>query len=239
MDKKEVEEAAGHFMKSNTRWTDRLMGIRRSVEDIGRDLKPNDDWMPVVLVDGVVPKSGPLPPGFDEAARGQLATIIVGFASFDPNNKEMAAWLMRAMAVAFQATAMAFVSTVWMSVTHAPSEPPEGETEAEMHKRFMREATEHQEKHGTPSQDPNRIEKLMIISVSHGGEDDGCRTAFASIRRFKDKAPSLYDWAIMDDSQGGFMGRFPDAIMEGLKYAAELRAQGARPEEGEEWKEAK
>jgi hypothetical protein len=236
MEKKEAEDAAGHFMKSNTRWSKRLMGIRRSVEDIGQTLDPDEDWMPVVLVDGVVPKSGPLPPGFKEEARGETATIIVGFASFNPDDKEMAAWIMRAMAVAFQATAMAFVSTVWMSVTSAPSGPgPEGETDPEMHKRIVREATEHTEKHGMPSQDPNRIEKLMIISVSDGGEDDGFKTAFASIRRFRDKPPSLYDWSIMDDSKGGFIGRFPEAIMEGIKYAAELRS---RPEEGEEWKES-
>lgn len=224
-------------MKSNTRWSKRLMGIRRSVEDIGQGLAPDEDWMPVVLVDGVVPKSGALPPGFKEENRGETATIIVGFASFNPDDKEMAAWIMRAMAVAFQATAMAFVSTVWMSVASAPVGPsPEGETDAEMNERMMREASDHTEKHGTPSQDPNRIEKLMIISVADGGEDDGFKTAFASIRRFKDKAPSLYDWAIMDDSQGGFLGRFPEAIMEGIKYAAELRS---RPEESEEWKGGK
>jgi hypothetical protein len=234
MDKKEAEDAARHFMKSNTRWSERLMGIRRSVEDIGRGLDPGDDWMPVVIVDGMVPKSGPLPPGFKEESRGQLARIIVGFASFNPEDKEHAAWVMRAMAVAFQATAMAFVSTVWMSMAPDTVGPgPEGETDEERDKRFMREATEHQEKHGMPSQDPNRIEKLMIISVADGGEDDGFKTAFASIRRFKDKAPSLYDWAIMDDSKGGFLGRFPEAIMEGIKYAAALRS---RPEEGEEWK---
>lgn len=237
MEKDEAEEAAKHYMKNNTRWSKRLIGIRRSVEDIGRDLKPDDDWMPVVLVDGVVPKSGPLPPGFQEEHRGELATIIVGFASFNPDDKELAAMLMRVMAVAFEATAMAFVSTVWMSVTSAPCEPwPENETEPEMHERIMREAEEHTEKYGMPSKDPNRIEKLMIISVSDGGEDDGIKTALASIRRFKDKAPSLYDWVIMDDSKGGFIGRFPEAIMDGIKYAAALRA---RPETGEEWKEGK
>jgi hypothetical protein len=95
----------------------------------------------------------------------------------------------------------------------------------------------------------------MIISSSTDAEDDGNVTAFASIRRYKDKPPTLYDWAIMDDSVHGFVGRFPDAISDGLKVASIIREMKSRgidlsdmpyispfenfmdPTDGEQWKE--
>jgi hypothetical protein len=252
----ERAQAHAEFMKSNTRWTPRLMGIRRSVESIGETLAPDEDWMPTLIVEGTCPKEGPLPPGLPESARGSKTTFVIGILRFSNEAaKQRTAMMMRMTAVALDATAMAFVSAVWMSVANTRAKKLEGESDEDFERRMEQEAVDWQNEHGRPSQDPNRIEKLMIISASTDAEDDGNVTAFASIRRYKDKPPTLYDWAIMNDSVHGFVGRFPDAISDGLKAASIIREMKARgidasnmpdtspfenfmdPTYGEQWKE--
>jgi hypothetical protein len=251
----ERAQAHAEFMKSNTRWTPRLMGIRRSVESIGETLAPDEDWMPTLLVEGTCPTQGPLPPGVPESARGLKTSFVIGILHFaNEAAKEATAMMMRMTAVALDATAMAFVSAVWMSMANTKAKKLENESDEDFESRMEEEAVKWQNEHGMPSQDPNRIEKLMIISASTDAEDDGNVTAFASIRRYKDKPPTLYDWAIMDDSVHGFVGRFPDAISDGLRVASIIREMKSRgidlsdmpdspfgnfmdPTDGEQWKE--
>ncbi len=221
MEKSEAEEAAHEMFKTNTRWSENLMQLRKTVEDIGRSLPPQDDWMPVVIVDGSIPKTGSLPPGFKEEQRGEKIRMIVGVGDMisSEESKDHLADRMRTAALAFRATTMTFISCVWMSVISVKTDRIEGESDEELNKRMEKNAKRHQQVHGMPSQDPNRIEKLMMLTISYGGEDNGAKTAFASIKRYKDKPPALYDWVITDNREGGFVGRFPDALYEGMKLA--------------------
>ncbi len=227
---KKSEEAASEFFKSNTRWSERLMSLRRVVEEIGGMLPPEDDWMPVVIIDGSIPKTGPLPKGFEDKKRGEKGRFIFGIGDFmgSDDGKNILAQLMRAAGMALRAETMTFISCVWASISPGIKIDQGNLSDEEFAEA---DAMRYRKEHGTPSQDPNRIEKLMMMSVSYGGEDDGPKTAFASIKRYKDKPPALYDWVINDGEESGFIGRFPEAIYDALKMSQELRAREAN--EGE------
>jgi hypothetical protein len=212
-------------------WSNHLSWIREVLEDQGKTLKWDADWMPVVIIDGFHPKEGEMPPGVSEEFRGKPGMLVVAIPDLmsSEEGKERLAMMMRLAAVAFSAKGMSFVSCVWMSTGVAVNTPrvKPDETDEEWKQRMYAEVREHVEKHGQPSQDPNRIEKLMIISIYFGGEDDGQKSVFADIKRQKGKPPELHNWKIVDETLSGFIGRFPDAIYEGLKVAWELRAREA------------
>lgn len=218
-------------------WSEFLMGIRETTESLGKGLGWDEDWMPVVIVDGTFPADLP---DVEPDLVGKTGRLIVGFAGDmmrDDESKDYLAAIMGMLAIKTLATGMVFLSTVWMSVlpmTKADDNPDE--TEEEHRERIQEEAR----LHGPPSKDPNRKERLMILSVQYSGEDDGTKFIFASIKREEGKPPVLYDWKLCDSSSMGMLGRFPDAIYMGLKLAGMMRdAKGNAENEGEEWKEGK
>jgi hypothetical protein len=220
-------------MPDSGTWSPRLMSLREMVESIGKDLPWDNDWMPCLLVDGLVPED--LPGGEKPPPEkiGQPSLFIVGLpdAMKDEESKDQTAMIIPLLALKCRAIGMTLVSTVWMSEMKPIKEViNENETDDEMRERIYAAARAHVQ----PSQDPNRKEKLMIHSIYFGTEDDGQKIAFADIKRTppnphlhpKGLPPELYNWHLWDDSDlgSGFMGRFPEAIYEGLKMSWEIRA---------------
>jgi hypothetical protein len=206
-------------------WSPRLMSLRETIEDIGKDLPPEDDWMPVVMVEGIFPADMP---GVKPEQIGQPGIIVLGMAGNLMNHdagKDFVAIMMEGMAEKFRATAMTFISTAWAStpparkMSKAEEEYYKNESEEETRKRMYAEA----KAFGRPSEDPNRKEIVIVLSVAYGGEDDGTKIATADIVRSKGP-PQLTNWKIIAPGVG-FTGRFPDAIYQGLKKASEIRAK--------------
>lgn len=210
-------------------WSEFLMGIRESTESIGKDLKWDEDWMPMVMVDGIFPADMP---GLEPEKAGQQGRLFLGIGGDIMNNeeqKERLAEIMFGIAIKMRATSMVFLSTVWMSIlpmTEDDYERP-GETQEE-HRARVYEAAK---KHGPPSEDPNRKERLMILSVCYGGGDDGTKFIFADIKREEGHHPVLHDWKLCDQESMDMLGRFPEAIYKGLKLARMIRAAEANEEE--------
>jgi hypothetical protein len=185
-------------------WSPRLLAIRETVEHIGKSLPPDDDWMPVVFVEGTFPADMP-------------DVFLAG--------------IMRGLAIKMKARGMTFLSTVWMSHVKDPAyfKPgPENESEEDMKRRALDEAEAWRKKHGPPSKDPNRIERIMLFSVYYGGIDDGTKMAYADIKRSPGKHPVLQDWHLHDAAEMGFTGRFYDAVYEGIKEATRRREREAK-----------
>jgi hypothetical protein len=231
MEKQDIGFEAFTASLKEADWSPRLQWIRATVESIGADLKPDGDWMPVVLIECEPFPGCPLPPGMGPECYGQQSLVIVALGElFDSDEgKDRAAESMKMAAVMLNAHAMTFISVGWMVMVKG-SAGPEGETEQEARDRYEREIREYQKIHGQPKDDPDHIEKLMLISVAYGGEDDGTKQGYADIVRTPDKPPQLANWKLVDDGSGGSQGRFPEAIYEGLKAAWEIRC--AKAQEG-------
>jgi hypothetical protein len=212
-------------------WSPRLLAIRETVEHIGKSLPPDDDWMPVVFVEGTFPADMPDVRPEDVGKEG---IIIVGFTynvMESDESKDFLAGIMRGLAIKMKAKGMTFLSTVWMSQVKDPAyfQPgPENESEQDMKRRALDEAEAHRKKYGPPSKDPNRIERIMLFSVYYGGIDDGTKLAYADIKRSPGKHPVLQDWHLHDAAEMGFTGRFYDAVYEGIKEATRRREREAK-----------
>lgn len=210
-------------------WPPRLMAIRQTVEEIGQDLKWDDDWMPVVFVEGIAPAGMP---GVKPEDIGKETTIVMGVGSGimdSGEGKDFLAEIMFAAAIKMKATAMTFLSTAWLSALPRTPEDLEAEKELDdeqLKARMLEEAKAFRDRVGTPSQDPNRREVIHLVSVEYGGENDGAVVALAEIIRTEGCPPKLKGWRLRADA--GMCGRFPDAIYEGLKIAADIREKEAK-----------
>lgn len=200
-------------------WSPRLIGLREFAEAIGKTLDWDEDWMPVLFAETDKIPAGT--PGVPPDNIGKPGMIGVGLAG------DCLKELIIAVALKLRAKGLTFLMTVWMSAVkdENPEPVPENETKEEARARAYAWAREHRRKHGTPSEDPNRIEKLMLISIYNGGEDDGFKHAFADIKREKGKPPVLHDWMLFDDPDLNAFGRFADAMDMGLKLSQEIREE--------------
>lgn len=200
-------------------WSELHRWLKDCVTDLGKRLGPKDDWMPVVFVDATcVPADMPQ---VDPQIMGKEAMLVIGLPDgmSSEENKDIVAMMMHALAVKTKARGMTFLSTVWVSHIPAPimGEDLSDETASATAKD---EAMAHVKQHGPPSEDPNREEKLMLLSIYYGGENDGTKTILADIVR-SDGPPELKNWKLIDDPRTRWMGRFPDALYAGLKEAWE------------------
>jgi len=205
-------------------WSPRLIGIRETVEDLGKFLPPGDDWMPTVLVDGIFPADMPKVEPEQIGKNGMLVVGLGGDMMNGDANKDLTATLMMLMAIKLKAKGMTFISTVWVSQMVKPegeNEYLETLSEEERRKYIYAQARAH----GRPADDPNRKERLMLLSVYFGGPDDGTKIAFADIKRDQINPPTLHDWTLIDGGGENFFGRFPEAIYAGLKIAREVEAK--------------
>lgn len=213
-------------------WSPFLMGLRLASEDNSKDLKWDQDWVPVLFIDGTIIDLGILT-GEDQDPEiiGKTGRMIIGLGidMSSQQEKDMLAQLMFQLAIMTDATGMAFLSTVWMSSVRN-LKPNPGETEEDFAARCNEYAVTN-----PPSKDPNRIEKLWIIAYQHGGPQDGAEMVMADIKREKDKPPVLHNWKIMPGGYG-MAGRFPEAMEAGLNMAASIREMKTKGKEGEEWK---
>lgn len=208
-------------------WSERLISLRKTTEDIGTSLEPDADWMPTVLVEGTFPADMP---NVKPEMIGKEGIVIIGLAGGFMNSdqsKDLTAIIMTGAAKALQAKGMTFISTIWMieyQNSQAESDYIASLPEEEKRK-YVYDLAKAQ---GPPREHPNRKERLMLMSVYYGGEDDGTKIAYADIKREKEKHPILFNWKLMDGSGENFFGRFPEAIYAGLRMAAEDRAKGAK-----------
>lgn len=207
-------------------WSARLISLRDRVVAIGKTLEWDEDWMPHMLVEGTFPESteeGEIMEGMwpIEGISGQPLTYkevigkpgiaVVLFPNMNDETKPSIILAIGLMAAKFKAAGMTFVFTGWKSAYKVKSDEITSEQVEERLK---------QEQIPRPSEDPNRAENLVMISVYHGGEDDGVKVAFADIAREEGKAPRLHNWTIAEEELGG---RFVDAMKAGLRLAAEMR----------------
>jgi hypothetical protein len=236
------------FVRENSSpedWSPFLMMIREGAERNAKNLGWENDLIPCIFVEGIFPSRDLMEmiPGLTmmgesdaKEQEGKPGLMIFGVARFcNEQHKEAVASLMFKMALITRATGLAFLHTVWLSII-LDVKQLETESDDDFAARCKKKAAEHI----PPSKDPNRIEKVMIYSVHHGGQDDGYKAAMADIKREEGKAPVLHNWQILPGGAMDIMGRFPEAMAAGIKMAAKLREMDAlmeqRKEEGEEWK---
>jgi hypothetical protein len=210
-------DGIGKSQKPGHNWSEHLLEIRRQVEDIGTHLAWDADWMPVVFVEGIFPADMP---GVRPEAIGKEGTLILGLADgfVSEASKDVTSILMMAIARALKAKGMTFLSCVWMS--EMPSNWKGIDVDLLPEEEQRKEAYAAARAFGPPSKDPNRKERLMLLSVYYGGPEDGTKIAYADIKREEGKHPQLQNWTLWEEG-GTFFGRFPEAIYAGLKMARE------------------
>jgi hypothetical protein len=226
-----VRDGEGLFGPPNEPWSTRLTAIRETVEDIGKNLDWDDDWMPTVIVDaGKMPADLPNGDKTPEDQVGKPARLVIGLAGDFMKNDETKQWtanMMTMLALKVRATGMVFINVVWMVELKVDKlELPNDMTEDE----WEQEAIAAARRVPPPSKHPERKEKLMLISAQYGGEDDGTKLGFADIKRQEGQHPKLENWQLHngDGPVSKFIGRFPDAIREGLRMVWEVTAAEAQ-----------
>jgi hypothetical protein len=202
-------------------WSGFMRMIKEGAEANMKSVKWDEDLCPIMFIHG---RLIPGMPGLDAEASGKKGLLVVGiggdFMKNDETKDALCEIMIKAVAVT-EATGVALLNTVWMSVFDYTGMEKE-DIDLDSLPR--------------PSQDPNRIEKVMIMSCQMGGEDDGVKTALADIKREEGKPPVLHNWKITTDMD--FEGRFIEAMQFGLTLAQQVREMRAQQQnqEGEEWK---
>lgn len=185
-------------------WTSELMILRELAEHVGGQLKPDEDWSPVIFIDGIVPPDmpGDLLVGTRSKTEDSQGLIIIPANWMMAKSMGELTEMMAILAYKTKARGMTFASTAWCL-----------EVEPEIIGKPL----------PVPSESPDRKERFMMISTYNNGEADGTKLAMADIKRSPDKAPELCNWKLQDDDyRYNFLGRIPRAI----KTAMELVKEG-------------
>jgi hypothetical protein len=211
--KNELEEA----FEVPDRWSPFLEMIKEGAEDNVKSIAWNDDLMPCLFVEGTIPDNiadyipGASAPLLKKGTGPGKGLLVIGIADMNPETKPHIANLIFRLCVVTRATSVALLSSVWMSKPVDPDGP-----------------------HVMPSQDPNRVEKVSIMSCQHGGPDDGSVMVLADIKREEGKPQVLSNWRASKAMDFG--GQFFEPMRVGLMLAAKMREYELKGEEGEEWK---
>jgi hypothetical protein len=167
-----------------------LTGVVGTEEDFS---EPDDDWLPIMLL-------------IDDHRGLSVAAIDGQFMADDEAKEMLAQSVIPRLVKEVDAVAVAFVSSTWMSrgprlpgaSVPAVVEPETGEVRPRR-----------------PSEDPNRIEAVVVVACSLKGEI----TAVAEIQRTDDAPPTLGEWETNRSSKRS-PGRFTNAIYEALDEGA-------------------
>lgn len=167
-----------------------LNDFKESIIDVGKALKPDDDWMPVLFLQ----------------KDGQTAMIGM-FLMENDETKEMCAFMLRHVIRKTNPDSACFVTTAWMS---KPPENFKASSEEECKEAYRKGYIKR------PSEDPNRIEIVSAVCMGIRGENDGEAFMIGEIERFPDKPPQIKKWDIHDEEGLHLGGRFAEAIREGF-----------------------
>lgn len=160
-------------------------GWRRAIAQIGRSLGPDDDWSAVLLLESRAEERVIVP--LDVLFLEQLA----------PVGKDMAAVAIPLLVEEADAWLAGLVTTAWMS--EVPAEGIELEPDGVTLRRGV-----------PPSEDPNRIEIVMLALV---GEDGTEQHHAARIVRRPDRPPALRPWEVHSERGAVSLGgRFGNAL---------------------------
>jgi hypothetical protein len=167
-----------------------LTKLQKSIEAIGENLLPDDDWMPALILEG------------------KGAASLFGFVGNSMGNdlmKDIVADQITKCIAEFKPDCACLITTAW-SIDFGDEPASEAMTEL-LRRGEIR-----------PSQHPDRIEIVNAYCYGEKGESEGETLMIGYIQRFKDKSPRIKKWKIIEDDASA-EGRFPDAIKEGFKLA--------------------
>ena len=171
-----------------------LKRLQKTIERIGEELPPGDDWMPALILEKTI--------------EGKLTGAIFGFAGDSmgcDRSKDWCAEQMARIISEFKPDCACFITTAWSLDFE---EMKASETFIDMVREGRIRASQH----------PDRIEIVNAYCYGERGESEGEAFMFGHIQRFKDRGPKIKKWKIISgdtDSEG----RFPEAIKEGFKLA--------------------
>jgi hypothetical protein len=167
-----------------------LKRLQRTIEKIGENLPPGDDWMPALILEK------------------KESVSIFGFIGNPMGGtvmKDLVAETIMNTIAEFKPDCACFITTAWSLDFGAMGSPQE------MIDRYIRGELR-------PSQHPDRIEIVNAYCYGERGESEGEAMMVGYIQRSKDKGPKIKKWKIIDKGATA-EGRFPEAIQEGFKLA--------------------
>jgi hypothetical protein len=166
--------------------------LQKTIEEIGKRLPPNDDWMPALILES---KSKVTVYGFlgdpmgGHQMKDRVADEITELIATD--KPDVACWITTAWTVDFEKMG------------------PMGDEELERWKRGNIRLSQH----------PDRIEIVNAYVYGERGPNEGEVLMMGFIRRSKNKGPEIKKWKIFDQEGIEAEGRFPEAVKEGFQKA--------------------
>lgn len=167
-----------------------LKAFQEQIENIGKNLDPKDDWMPVLFLE-------------KDNERAIIGLMMMG----NEEEKDMCAFVMEQIIRVTNPDSACFISTAWLSMMEEGARKYQSDEE-------VREAFRSGELL-PPSKDPNRKEIVVAVCVGVKGENDGEAMMMGEIERSPGKPPRIKEWTIHDDDMG-FSGRFAEAMQKGF-----------------------
>jgi len=168
-----------------------LTAFQKSVEDIGKNLDPDEDWMPVLFLE-----------------KGDQRALIALMLMDNNETKDLCAAVMEQIIRVTNPDSACFISTAWITTAKEENKGkyPDYESVEEAYKRGHILP---------PSLDPDRKEIVIGVCIGIRGENDGQAMMVGEIERSPGKPPRIKDWKIHDDDMV-MKGRFADAMHDGF-----------------------
>lgn len=168
-----------------------LKRLQKTIENIGKHLPPNDDWMPALILES------------------KAKITIYGFVG-DPMGgnrmKDVVAAGITDLIATERPDCACFITTAWTVDFEALGMP--GEEELERWKRGNIKLSEH----------PDRVEIVNAYVYGERGPNEGECLMVGYIKRSPNKGPQISKWKIHQDGIEA-EGRFPEAVKEGFRKA--------------------
>lgn len=163
--------------------------IKAMVEDVGKGLKPDDDWMPCLHI-----------------YTDQGAALIVLLLMENDQSKDLCADVMYNLIKRTNPDAIAFVTTAWRGDPFLNNQFEDKEAFLEAYRKGWIPR---------PSLDPDRVEIVMVLIVDR---NKNSTMLTGEIIRSPDQPPKIKEWTEVTDTDPG-EGRFGEAISNGFRDA--------------------
>jgi hypothetical protein len=167
-----------------------LKRLQNIIEKVGEGIKPKDDWMPVLILEG------------------KKETSLYGFVGGpmeDQSSKDIVASKITACIETFKPESACFITTAW-SIDFEKNKMDE--FDLELWKAGATKLADH----------PNRIEIVSAYVYGVRGENKGEALMIGYIQRHPDSSPTIKRWNVIQDGASA-EGRFPDAVKRGFRLA--------------------
>lgn len=168
-----------------------LETLKQSIEDIGRGLPPQDDWLPVLFLEK------------DKEA------AIIGLALMENDmTKDFCAFVMETLIRVTNPDVAAFISCAWKGT---PRSADQFSTAEEFEEAYRKGYIPR------PRDDPSREEIVIAVVIGVRGENDGQCILSGEVERHEDKGPTIRSWEEWDNEGTEVKGRFAEAIRKGFE----------------------